>query len=476
MARILVVDDEASVGYSFRRLLADDGHAVAVAPTGAEAMSMLEAEPFDLAILDVRLPDGSGLELLRWIMARDARAMVLIITAFSTTETAIEAIRQGAYDYILKPFDTTRIRAVIAEALETGRRMRTEVRFEGGDTAVAADRIVGSSEVMHEVYKMIGRVAASGVNVLIRGESGTGKELVARSIYQNSSRAGNRFIAVNSAAIPENLLESELFGYEKGAFTGATRRRIGKFELADGGVLFLDEIGDMAVSTQSKLLRVLQEGTFERLGGEETVRVDVRVVAATNKNLEALIEAGEFREDLYYRIKVITITMPPLRLRTGDIPELCAWLIEKSRRESGWGAITITPEAMDLLRAYPWPGNVRELENVLKRAIVLARGGVITPGLLAESLRVPAPAAGETRAEWLRPLPDSVLGAHDGHLHEWVMAEVEKNLIVQVLTKTGGNQVRAARILGISRMMLRERIDRYGIAVETTVSRRSDRD
>lgn len=329
--RILVVDDEESVRYSFKRFLNSDNYHIDAAKNGAEALSKFRDNSYDLIILDVRLPDKSGIEILKELKEIDSKVVALIMTAFGDTETAINATKSGAFDYILKPFDIPAMKKVIADALEFSRLHQIQSEFENSSISDwNADTIIGNSPVMQEVYKLIGRVAASDVNVLLRGESGTGKELIARAIYQHSNRTNKQFIAVNCAAIPETLLESELFGYEKGAFTGANRRKTGKFELADGGIIFLDEIGDMTLTTQAKILRVLQEGSFERLGGEQTIKVNVRVIAATNRNLERAIEEGRFRDDLYYRIKVVTITLPPLRLRKNDIPALAEYFFRKT--------------------------------------------------------------------------------------------------------------------------------------------------
>ncbi|MDZ7262273.1 MAG: sigma-54 dependent transcriptional regulator, partial [candidate division KSB1 bacterium] len=357
LERILVVDDEDSVRYSFERFLNEPGYKIDTASNGAEALTKFSQRPYDLVILDVRLPDMSGLEVLHQLKSLDPKAVVLIITAFGTTEIAIEATKSGAYDYILKPFDIPAMKKLIEEALNCSHLMRTQVVLEPtAEEDKQADRIIGTSPLMQEVYKMIGRVAGSDVNILLRGESGTGKELIARAIYQHSHRSQKPFLAVNCAAIPETLLESELFGYEKGAFTGASRRKIGKFEQADGGTIFLDEIGDMTLSTQAKILRVLQEGSFERLGGEQTIQVDVRLIAATNRNLEKAIEEGKFREDLYYRIKVISITLPPLRLRPQDIPELTNYFLDKHCTLLKKGRLSISPEAIERMKTYHWPG------------------------------------------------------------------------------------------------------------------------
>ena len=462
MYQILVIDDEESVGYSFQRLLQAPDYRVATALSAAEGLALLQRQPFDLIILDLRLPDASGLEVLQQIRSADPRAVVLVITAFGTTETAIEATLRGAFDYVLKPFEVPKIKAVIDDALQCSRLMRTEVILPPQQPAgPGGDRMIGQSPVMQEVYKLIGRVAPSNVNVLLLGDSGTGKELVARAIYQYSSRAERPFLAVNCAAIPETLLESELFGYEKGAFTGAARRRIGKFEQADGGTIFLDEIGDMTLATQAKVLRVLQEGNFERLGSEQTVAVDVRVIAATNKDLEKAIAGGTFREDLYYRLKVITLTLPPLRLRREDIPGMVQYFLNKHAAGMGKPRLSLTEAALARLQQYHWPGNVRELENVIKRAMVLAKGNVITPELL-ESFFTEVGSERDTPAHTVLPeISDADLEAYRGQLYNKVMSETEKTLIAAVMRKTGGNQVQASKILGISRSMLRERIAKY---------------
>lgn len=475
MFRILIIDDEASVGYSFQRLLNEPDQHVTVAQTASEGLDKFKKGDFDLVILDLRLPDASGLQVLQEIKRLDNRAVVLIITAFGTTETAIEAIKQGAYDYILKPFDVPRVKEVINEALKSSHMMRTEVLLEplpSQEAQPVADRMIGKSPVMQEVYKLIGRVAASDVNVLLLGESGTGKELVARAIYQHGNRNHKPFLAVNCAAIPETLLESELFGYEKGAFTGAVRRKIGKFEQTNGGVIFLDEIGDMTLATQAKVLRILQEGCFERLGGEQTIRVDVRIIAATNKNLERAIKEARFREDLYYRLKVITITLPPLRLRREDLPELIDYFLDKYARQLKKERISFSPEAKKSLENYYWPGNIRELENVIKRAIVLSKGNIINEEMIAEEFQQTREAQGDQSSPTGNSMLDleSAIEKHEGSIHEKVMEVTEKNLITEVLQKTGGNQVKASKMLGISRMMLRNRIDKYGIKVETKVT------
>ena len=471
ISRILVVDDEESVRYSFKRFLKDPHYKVDTAKNGSEALAKITKDRYDLVILDIRLPDQSGLDVLREIKAIDPKAIVLIITAFGTTEVAIEATKLGAYDYILKPFDIPTIKNLIEEGLKCNHLMRTQVVIEtpeGKDQL--GDITIGNSMAMQAVYKMIGRVAGIDVNILIRGESGTGKELVARAIYQHSNRSQKLFLAVNCAAIPETLLESELFGYERGAFTGANRRKIGKFEQANNGTIFLDEIGDMTLSTQAKILRVLQEGSFERVGGEQTLSVDVRVIAATNRNLEKAIEEGKFREDLYYRVKVVTITLPPLRLRNQDISDLANYFLEKHSVLLNQERITLSPEALEVMKSYHWPGNIREMENVIRRAIVLCKGNVIPAELINEEfqqLEDTAKILSTSAATHLISKKD--IEQYQGKLYEKMMSETERHLILQVLKVTSGNQVKAAKILGVSRVMLRDRIKKYEIRNEIII-------
>jgi nitrogen regulation protein NR(I) len=472
MKKILIVDDEESVRYSFQRFLNEPEYQVITAKNGDEALSKYTNQSFDLAVLDVRLPDMSGLDVLTKIKSIDPRAVVLIITAYGTTDLAIETTKQGAYDYILKPFDIPAMKKVIEEALNCSHLMRTQVIIEGDGKTEKGDRIIGNSPAMQEVYKMIGRVAGSDVNILLRGESGTGKELVARAIYQHGSRSQRPFLAVNCAAIPETLLESELFGYEKGAFTGANRRKIGKFEQANEGTIFLDEIGDMTLSTQSKILRVLQEGWFEHLGGENSIHVDVRVVAATNRNLEKAIEEGKFREDLYYRIKVVTITLPPLRLRNQDIPDLVTYFLDKHCALLKKDRISISKEALEQMQSYHWPGNIRELENVIRRAIVLCKGNVITEDLVIEEFQGPdEPDVIDSEKMASFPNWKEYIERYKGKLYEKIMSETEKVLLEQVLKETEGNQVQAAKILGISRFTLRDRLEKYNIQKEVIIKK-----
>ncbi|RMF60997.1 MAG: sigma-54-dependent Fis family transcriptional regulator, partial [Calditrichaeota bacterium] len=379
MPKILIVDDEPNIHYSFEKILPDSYHLLS-AHSAEEALNVFSRENPDVVVMDVKLPAMDGLEALQKMKKLDARTPVIMMTAFGTVNTAITAMKYGAYEYLLKPFDVNRMRQVIEQALESSDLMRRQVvvASEGGLEDEEGDLIVGSSEVMQQIYKLIGQVAHQDIPVLICGESGTGKELVARAIYHHSKRAHQPFLEINCAALPETLLESELFGHEKGAFTGATEKRIGKFELVNGGTLFLDEIGELSLSSQAKLLRVLQYGTFTRIGGKEVIHTDVRVLVATNRNLKEEIKNGNFREDLYYRLNVITINLPPLDERREDIPELAHYFLKRYGKESGKQLKGFTKEAMNQLVNHHWKGNVRQLENCIRRAIVLARGSTIT--------------------------------------------------------------------------------------------------
>src|SRR6516162_6018598 len=381
MAHVLLIDDDpALIPEQVRQAFPAPRYRVEVAGTGAEGLERVRAEPPDVILLDLRLPDQSGLEVYQQVRQIDARIPVIFVTLAKGADAAIEAMKQGAYDYLFKPIDLRQLRRVVGEALDVARRMREPaVLPEAAPDADAEGVLVGSCPAMQEVYKAVGRVAGQDVPVLITGESGTGKELVARAVYQHGPRAKAPFLALNCAAIPEQLLESELFGHEKGAFTGADRRRIGKFEQMSGGTIFLDEIGDMPLALQSKMLRVLQDQSFERIGGNETVRTDVRLIAASHRDLKADSADGKFRPDLYYRLGVFTIHLPPLRERGEDLPLLVRHYLRRFSRELGRGGHEIAPEALERLRSYPWPGNVRELQSVLTPALLRARGTALLP-------------------------------------------------------------------------------------------------
>ena len=470
MKTILIADDEPNVHYSFNRILAED-YRIESAASSEELLEKTIAHKPDLIITDILLPEKSGLETLAEIKELDARLPVIVMTAYGTMETAIEAMRLGAYEYTLKPFDVPWMQDAIRRALLARELMEKTVTYpplaqEDGE----GDTIVGSSPGMQEVYKTIGQVAEKDVTVLLRGESGTGKELVARAIYQHSRRSKNPFIVVNCAAIPDTLLESELFGYEKGAFTGAEGRRIGKFEQSHSGTMFLDEIGDMSGPTQTKILRVIQEGEFNRLGGKELIQTDVRLIVATNKDLERSIAEGGFREDLYYRLNVISIKLPPLRERRGDIPELVDYFLKKFGRELGRSVPTVDGEAMEGLIDYDWPGNVRELENSLKRALILSMSATLGN----QELKIPLQKENEGLervGKSLDEMLEEVLEeAFAGDSKVGVMSKVERILISKALKKTGGNQVRAARLLGITRNTLRGRMNKYEISKSVEIT------
>jgi two-component system nitrogen regulation response regulator GlnG len=473
MGELLVVDDEPSILLAFRKAFREPAVNVLTAETAAQGLELAQQRHPDVIVLDVHLPDMSGLEMLRRLRELDARCLVIFITGKSTTDTAIEAMKLGAYEYLLKPLELNNLRQVVDRALAISRLMHVPaVMAADDDVDERADAILGVCPAMQEVYKAIGRVAAQDVTVLITGESGTGKELVARALYQHSRRAGGPFLPINCAAIPEHLLESELFGHEKGAFTGAERRRIGKFEQCSGGTLFLDEVGAMSPLTQSKLLRLLQEQRFERLGGNETIRTDVRLLAATNANLEAAIAAGSFRHDLYYRLSVFTIHLPPLRERGNDLRLLVNHYLRRFNRELGKDVQGVAPQALDVLRSYSWPGNVRELQSVLKQALLQAAGPVLLPEFLPSSLTgEPALPAPETPHEsTLEEFIETRLRSGTQDLYAEALRRLERFLVSRVLQQTGGNQLQAAKILGITRGSLRTKIRDLGIRIDRTVT------
>jgi two-component system nitrogen regulation response regulator GlnG len=469
MAHLLLIDDDPALLLGqMRQAFPAPAHRVEAAATGAEGLERIGARPPDVILLDLGLPDQSGLEVYQHIRRIDRRIPVIFVTVAKSADAAIEAMKQGAYDYLCKPLDLNQLRRVVGEALEVARQMRQPaVVAESAADPDVDGAIVGSCAAMREVYKAIGRVAAQDVPVLITGESGTGKELVARAIYQHSSRAKAPFLALNGAAIPETLLESELFGHEKGAFTGADRKRIGKFEQCNGGTLFLDEVGDMPLALQAKLLRVLQEQAFERLGGNETVRTDVRLIAATHRDLKSWSEQGKFRPDLYYRLNVFAIPLPPLRERGDDLAVLVRHFVRRFSRELGRDVQEVAPEALARLRAYPWPGNVRELQGVLKQALLQARGTTLLPADLPAIPAEPggpgssSPSAGDDPD--LEAFVRLCLAVDDGDRYAQAHRQLDRALLPRVLEATGGNQQEAARRLGIARATLRRRLRELGI-------------
>jgi nitrogen regulation protein NR(I) len=486
MDKLLLIDDEADVQYSFRRIFDSPEIELSTANSGEEGLKLIPRLKPDLVIMDVRMGGMSGLETLRRLRQIDAKQMVIMMTAYGTTQTAIEAMKLGAYDYLLKPFDVPRLKLLVLNALKAARDMKQVVSYQPLLESEDYDLgIIGRSDAMQNVFKMIGQLSASNATALITGESGTGKELVARATYHHSKRSGQSFLAINCAAIPENLLESELFGHEKGAFTGATTQRIGKFEQCDGGTIFLDEIGDMSLATQAKILRVLQSGAFERVGGNQSLKVDVRVIAATHKPLEQAVAAREFREDLFYRLNVVRIHIPPLRERREDIPLLINYFLKKFAQGQGRTPKSITPAAIEMLNHFHWPGNVRELENVIQRAIVMAKGDVILPGDLPPEISNVAPssfekkssASGSALAATASSNSPSDWAAIGRTLFDWarqqsklkILPAVERELIIQALLETKGNQVQAAKLLGITRATLRKRVEKFNIKQELAI-------
>ncbi len=473
MSTILIVDDDDQLRLSFQKLLAEEGYTVESAAAGEAAVKKVENRAPDLVILDMRLPGMNGLEAFRSIHRREPKLPVIIMTAFGTTENAIEATKLGAFDYVLKPFEIPAMLTVIRQALEAGRFMRSPVDMNGAPDASSREAIVGRSRPMQDVYKAIGRVSSTEATVLIRGESGTGKELAARAVYSHSLRADKPFQVINCVAIPETLLESELFGFEKGAFTGAAHRRVGKIEQANGGTVFLDEIGDMPFGIQSKILRLLQERSIERLGGRETIPVDVRIIAATNRDLEIALEQGRFREDLYYRLKVVTITLPPLRERLDDIPLLVDYFLRRYAAELDVGNPGIAPEAVTLLNCHRWPGNVRELANAVHKALIFNRGGPIPAQEMAQAvgrgaMRRPLSAAGADQIlrQWVR---EAITSGSEPNKFEATVDHFVSILVGEALNLTHGNRSRAAKLLGLSRPTLHSKIEKYRLKLKTSV-------
>jgi two-component system nitrogen regulation response regulator GlnG len=469
MPKLLVVDDEPSILHFFRRAFPGPDVTLLTAASAAEGLAAVERDQPDVVILDIDLGGESGLDLFRRVHAVDPKIPVVFITGHGTADTAIEAMRLGAYEYLLKPLELEHLTDLVERAFEISRLMRVPATIpETGAVEANSDAMIGRCPAMQEVYKAVGRVAPQDVTVLILGESGTGKELVARAIYHYSKRSRGPFLAINCAAIPENLLESELFGHEKGAFTGADRKRIGKFEQASGGTIFLDEIGDMSPLTQTKILRVLQGQEFERVGGNEPIRANVRVVAATNRDLEKMVADGTFRGDLYYRLNVYTIRLPALRDRDDDLPLLVEHFVRRYARELGKEARGVSPEAMETLRRYPWSGNVRELQSVIKQALLGTTGPVVLPEFLPASVRRAGKGSGDAGFDygWLAAYVEDQLAAGSTRLYADYQALTDRHLLALVLRHTGGNLSRAAQTLGITRATLRSKLATLGISVE----------
>lgn len=507
----LIIDDDRSVLHLVQRSLEKLDIQVLSASSADEGLKLLSEIHPDVVLLDILMPRMSGLDVFRRIHDFDRRLPVIFITADAGSETAIEAMQLGAYDYLAKPLQLSRLNELVSKALESRRMMSVPVavpvREEERPNSNGGDLFVGRSQGMLEVFKSIGRVSKQNVTVLIRGESGTGKELVARALYQSSNRANKPFMAVNCAALPDTLLESELFGHEKGAFTGAERRRIGKFEQCNGGTLFLDEVGDMSPLTQGKVLRLLQEQRFERVGGNDTIETDVRLIAATNRPLEQMVEAGTFRGDLFYRLNVVTVTLPPLRERVEDIPLLLQYFLTRIRKELQKPDIEgLSREVIEILTRYPWPGNIRELQSIVRQTVLKATGPVIVPDFLpssvisprrseesiSEPLPLPAPPATATAAEEYSFPASSRESTDNGHSHSPTIdvegfietrlqegttnlyAEavdlLERFLFTRVLQATGGNQTKTSEILGITRGKVRDRIAAFNISMGKKVT------
>ena len=454
--RVVVIDDEKDVAYSFQRVLAEEPVEVVGIASGEEGLKQLRKKPADLVLLDVRIGEENGLEILRKIRKEHPRQLVIVMTAHGTAQTAIEAMKHGAFDYVLKPFDVPELLALLRRALQTAASMKELIVSAAGkkaeDDPGPVPGLIGASASMQKIYKLVGQVARADATVLLMGESGTGKELIAHAIYANSPRAARPYVAINCAAIPDTLLESELFGHERGAFTGALTQRIGKFERADGGTVFLDEIGDMPLALQAKLLRILQNGEFQRLGGDQTLRTRVRVIAATNKNLSAMVKEKTFREDLFYRLNVVMIHLPPLRERAEDILPLAEYFLQRDGKEK---RLKFSAAAKKALQSHQWLGNVRELENAVQRAVVCATSDAIEPGDLSAALGGAAPVSAPG-ADWWALLKASAQGQD-------LLGAAEKMLVEKSLQESGGNAQKAAQILGVTRAALRTRMDRYGL-------------
>jgi len=459
LSRILVVDDEESIREFFQIMLKREGYEVFTASNGREGFEFLKKNPVDLIISDIQMPEMSGLELLSKIKEFDPEMIMVMITAFGSTEIAVEAMKRGAYDYVQKPFKIDEVKIVIRQALEkrTLKIENQQLKKELG-TKYAFDNIIGGAPPMLRIYELVKRVANTKSSVLINGESGTGKELIARAIHYNGPLKDKPFVTVNCGAIPENLMESEMFGHKKGSFTGAIADKKGLFEVANTGTIFLDELGELPLTMQVKLLRVIQEGTFKRVGGTEDITVDVRVISATNKNLEHEVKAGRFREDLFYRMNVIQITCPPLRERKEDVPMLAGHFLEKFSKSLGMNVKKISNEAMDVLRKYHYPGNVRELENIIERTVALEPGAIILPESLPRHMS-------EAREESHGQVdPQTIqIDSTKGIELERLTAEFERALLVKALEQTGGVKKKAAKLLNISFRSMRYRVDKYGL-------------
>ena len=463
-AKILLIEDDPGICDTLQRVLAGEGHDVTVEKRGDDGLARAAGDSFNVVITDLRLPGLTGLELIRQLRAAQPRLPIILTTAFGTTDIAIEATKLGAFDYLLKPFNMPQLLDLVQKAARSNRLMSEPVAL--GEPGAAQDALVGHGVAMQAIYKEIGRVASKPVDVLIRGETGTGKELIARAIYQHGDRANAPFIAINCAAIPETLLESELFGHERGAFTGAQTRRIGRFEQAGSGTIFLDEVGDMTPGTQVKLVRVLQEKTLQRLGGKETIPVDARVIAATHRDLETAIRQKQFREDLYYRLNVVVIALPPLRQRREDIPDLVRYFLQKHGPPLGSATPSIHPEAIEFLQAQSWPGNVRELENVIRKALLQAQNYTINLDHVRAALNKsnePVCSAHRSLGEYVDELLAAARRGELADAHARVLESAERELFARAIEQAQGNQAKAARWLGVTRVTMKAKLVQFGL-------------
>lgn len=469
MESLLLIDDEPGICKTIQNILQSDSLNVLTATTPAEGLQLLRDETPHVVLLDIRLGKQSGLDLFHHIHEIDPKVLVIFITGHGTTDTAIEAMKVGAFDYLVKPLDFDQLQQVVEQALKIGRLMHATASIDSGDPADdASDRLVGNGPSMQSICKQIGRIAPQDVNVLILGESGTGKELVARAVYQHSRRNQSPFLAINCAAIPENLLESELFGHEKGAFTGAERMRVGKFEQCHHGTLFLDEVGDMPLSTQAKILRLLQDGQFQRVGGNETLTVNVRVIAATNQDLERMIDAGRFRRDLYYRLRGVTLHLPALRERLDDIPELAHYFLFRFNRQLGTAVQSISQDALERLQSYRWPGNIRELQSVIRESLIVSTGPTLLPEFLSIDIHNEAPADHEpaqaiahvSQDNWrlLGDFVERTLRERKTDAYRQSLLRFDRLIVSHAMNLSSGQQSRASELLGLSRPTLRAKI------------------
>ncbi len=473
METLMVIDDDAGIRMAIKEVLQSDTLRVITAENSSDGLRQMREEFPQVVLLDIRLGNESGIDVFHALREINPKALVIFITGHGTTDTAIEAMKLGAIDYLLKPLDFNQLEQVIGQALKISRLMHIPAAVESLEGDVDdSDRLIGTGPAMQAIFKQIGRIAPQNINVLILGESGTGKELVARAIYHHSRRNQSPLLAINCAAIPDTLLESELFGHEKGAFTGAEHRRLGKFEQCHSGTIFLDEVGDMPITTQAKILRLLQEGQFQRVGGNETITVDVRVIAASNQPIEAMIKAGTFRRDLYYRLRGVTLKLPPLRERLEDIPELAHYFLFRISRQLGSVVQSISPESLDKLRQYDWPGNVRQLQSVIREALIVSTGPELLPEFLPLefehdlSNEIDSPTdfgpIGNDMWRALGDYVDQALKEKWPDIYRQALAQFDRLLVGHAMKQADGLQIRAAQLLGLSRPTLRAKLRSFG--------------